>query len=82
MYKNIGSLDSFCRLIGGFSALGYGIIKKSFGVIFVGAVFIAEGITRFCPFLHIMNMETLDFPCCHYDDDDDGYDDDYETDPE
>lgn len=66
---NIGMLNSYVRLACGFSMLAWGtskLVKHPFRntplfVIIMGAVKVAEGITRFCPltFLFEEKMEQL-----------------------
>lgn len=58
MKKNVGDLDSFLRLTAGLSMLGIGIKKDSRSLILVGAMKVAQGITRFCPFLYMMGIST------------------------
>lgn len=58
---NIGLLNSFVRLICGFTMLGWGtakLVKRPYSnipffVVMMGAMKIAEGITRFCPVTYI-----------------------------
>ncbi|MDI3482118.1 MAG: hypothetical protein PWQ97_1773 [Tepidanaerobacteraceae bacterium] len=57
--KNVGRLDSYLRLTLGFSMLGYGIVKKSDLMIVLGAGKIAEGITKFCPIMHMLGITTV-----------------------
>ncbi|MCR4429908.1 MAG: DUF2892 domain-containing protein [Tepidanaerobacteraceae bacterium] len=57
--KNVGRLDSYLRLMMGFSMLGYGITKKSDLMILLGAGKIAEGITRFCPMMYAFGITTV-----------------------
>jgi len=60
MKKNIGDIDSYIRLAGGFTLLGVGITRKSTPVIAFGAMKITEGITRFCPVFHLLGLSTND----------------------
>lgn len=58
---NIGLMNAYIRLICGFFMLGWGtakIIKRPFSnmpffIVLMGAVKLAEGITRFCPITYI-----------------------------
>lgn len=58
MKKNVGLLDSYLRLTGGAFLLGYGVLKKSPTVIAFGSCKIAEGVTRWCPMLHVLGIST------------------------
>jgi len=58
MKKNIGELDAYIRLTGGLTMLGVGIVKKSTPMIIFGASKVAEGITKFCPILHLLGLST------------------------
>ena len=58
MKKNVGDLDSFIRITMGLSILGIGIKKDSNIMIFLGAMNVAEGITRFCPLLSLIKFST------------------------
>jgi len=59
MKKNVGDLDSYLRITAGLSMLGMGIKRDSNPLIFLGSMKVAEGITRFCPLLDIMNISTV-----------------------
>lgn len=59
MKKNVGDLDSFLRITAGLSMLGIGIKRDSNPLITLGSMTVAEGITRFCPLLDIMNTSTV-----------------------
>ncbi|WP_058485091.1 YgaP family membrane protein [Defluviitalea phaphyphila] len=69
MKKNIGICDAYIRLFLGFMIFGIGIIKRSKCTIAMGSMKIAEGITRFCPMLYILNLctheENLISHCFH-----------------
>lgn len=58
MKKNVGDLDAYVRITGGLTMFGIGISKKSTPLIALGAMKVAEGVTRFCPMLHLMGMST------------------------
>lgn len=58
MKKNIGDVDAYIRLAGGFTLLGVGIAKKCTPVIALGAMKITEGMTRFCPVLYLLGLST------------------------
>lgn len=60
MEKNVGDLDAYLRITGGLSMLGIGIARKSSSLIFLGSMKVAEGITRFCPLLYLLNFSTVD----------------------
>lgn len=59
MHKNVGDLDAYLRITGGFTLLGMGILDRSRFTIMIGAMKVAEGMTRFCPMLHMLGMNTL-----------------------
>src|SRR5690554_1175185 len=58
MEKNVGTLDAYIRITLGFMMLGGGIMKKCPVKIAIGSGKIAEGITRFCPMLHVLGIST------------------------
>jgi len=60
MKKNVGVLDSYLRLTVGFFLLGHGIRKSSCISMLLGSMKIAEGITRWCPMLHLLNLSTIE----------------------
>lgn len=60
MKKNVGDFDAYCRLVGGLTLFGFGVIKKSKPFIFLGSMKIAEGVTRWCPMLSILGMSTTE----------------------
>ena len=59
MKKNVGDLDAFIRITGGLSFLGLGIIRRSEFMVIAGAMKVAEGITRFCPMLQLLGLNTI-----------------------
>ncbi len=59
MQKNVGDMDAYLRLTGGFTLLGLGVLDRSRFMVLLGAMKLAEGITRFCPMLHMLGMNTL-----------------------
>lgn len=61
MTKNVGELDAYCRIAGGLTLLGMGIMGSSKTLTFLGAMKVAEGITRFCPILYLLDMNTLNW---------------------
>lgn len=75
MKKNVGEFDAYLRITAGLSMLGIGILKASKIMIGLGAMKVAEGITRFCPMLYILDLSStkLDHPP------EDDYEDDFET---
>ncbi len=60
MEKNVGLIDSYIRLTGGLFFLGYGITRASTVMMALGAMKAAEGITRFCPMLYLLDMSTVE----------------------
>lgn len=58
MKENVGKLDSYLRLTGGLTLLGIGISKESNTLIALGAMKVAEGITKFCPVFYMMGQST------------------------
>lgn len=59
MEQNVGEMDRFLRLTAGFYLLGTGIRRSSDLLIIAGSMKIAEGITRWCPLLHILKRDTM-----------------------
>lgn len=60
MQKNVGNLDAYMRITGGLFMIGTGIMRSSKTMIGLGAMKVAEGITRFCPMLYLLNLSTVD----------------------
>lgn len=60
MKKNVGELDSFLRITGGLAMLGIGIVKESNLLIGLGAMKVAEGVTKYCPVLDLLDKSTTD----------------------
>lgn len=58
MHNNIGKLDQLLRLFIGLFALSSGIMRRSCLLILMGAFVTAEGISRFCPFLYVLDKDT------------------------
>ncbi len=58
MKENIGTIDSYIRLTAGFYLFGRGIKRSSDFLMIMGSIKIAEGITRWCPILHMLKMST------------------------
>lgn len=58
MKKNVGDLDSYLRITAGLSMLGMGIKRECNSLIILGSMAVAEGITRYCPLLSLMDMST------------------------
>lgn len=58
MNKNVGTLDRHIRIAGGLFMLGHGISRESNFWMAMGASMVAEGITRYCPFLDLMGIST------------------------
>ena len=61
MMKNVGELDAYCRIAGGLTLLGIGIMGSSKTLSFLGSMKVAEGVIRFCPILHLLGKDTLNF---------------------
>lgn len=60
MKKNVGDFDQYIRLAGGLFMLGYGINRGSTLWMSMGALKVAEGITRYCPMLDLLNVSTVE----------------------
>jgi len=63
--ENIGVLDAYLRLLGGFALLALGMGRKlgrasSFLAILLGASKVAEGITRYCPLYDLLDLTSAD----------------------
>lgn len=58
MKRNVGLLESYLRLIVGFTTFGYGIIKKSKFSVLMGSIGIAEGLTRWCPMKALFDSQS------------------------
>ena len=61
MLKNVGELDAYCRIAGGLTLLGIGIMGSSKTLSLIGSMKVAEGVTRFCPMLYLMGKNTMDW---------------------
>jgi hypothetical protein len=61
MQKNVGELDSYCRIACGLTLLSIGIMSSSKTISLLGSMKVAEGITRFCPVLYLLDKDTLDW---------------------
>ena len=61
MKKNVGILDSYLRISGGLSLLGIGVICSSKVMILLGSMKVAEGATRYCPMMHLLGVDSLDW---------------------
>lgn len=59
MQKNVGNIDAYLRITGGLFMIGTGIMRSSKTMIGLGAMKVAEGITRFCPMLYLLNLSTV-----------------------
>ncbi|MDP3487157.1 MAG: DUF2892 domain-containing protein [Bacillota bacterium] len=59
MRQNVGQLDAYIRITGGLTLFGWGISKKSMPAIAAGSMKVAEGVTRFCPMLYLLGLDTL-----------------------
>lgn len=68
MKKNVGTVDAYLRITCGLIGLVYSAMKMKWRpnsalyqfVLFCSAMKVAEGITRFCPMLQLLNRDTLD----------------------
>ncbi|SDI78407.1 YgaP family membrane protein [Natribacillus halophilus] len=66
MNKNVGTLDAIMRITCGFTGLAWGTSKMNRHsdrtlpvlVSFYSAMKVAEGITRYCPMLDMLNMNS------------------------
>ncbi|HCS74872.1 MAG TPA: hypothetical protein DIW17_13480 [Clostridiales bacterium] len=61
MRKNVGELDAYCRIAGGLTLLGIGIMGCSKTLSLLGSLKVAEGVTRFCPMLYLLDKDTMDW---------------------
>ncbi|KAF0198088.1 MAG: Uncharacterized protein FD169_151 [Bacillota bacterium] len=59
MRQNVGQLDAYIRISGGLTLLGWGLSKKSMPAIAAGSMKVAEGVTRCCPMLYLLGLDTL-----------------------
>jgi len=59
MQKNVGDFDAYIRITAGLFMIGSGILRSSKGMIALGAMKVAEGVTRFCPMLYLLNLSTV-----------------------
>lgn len=58
MKKNVGDLDAFFRITSGLSLLGFGIKRDYNLLMMLGAMKVAEGVTRFCPVLYVLGKSS------------------------
>ena len=58
MQENVGKLDSYLRITGGLTILGIGIAKDSTLLTALGSMKVAEGVTKFCPTLFLLDKST------------------------
>lgn len=58
MKENVGKIDSYLRITCGLTMLGIGVSKESNALIALGAMKVAEGVTKFCPMLYLMGKST------------------------
>lgn len=58
MEKNIGDTDAYLRIACGLTMFGFGVMDRSRPLVALGAMKVAEGITRWCPLLHVLGMTT------------------------
>ena len=59
MQQNVGRMDAYLRVSGGLTLLGWGIMKKSVPAVAMGAMKVAEGVTRFCPLMYLLHLDTM-----------------------
>ena len=57
--KNIGRLDAYLRISTGVILTGVGIMRKKGCLTVLGGMKIAEGITRYCPILDLIDYSTI-----------------------
>ncbi|UFJ41017.1 DUF2892 domain-containing protein [Brevibacillus humidisoli] len=67
MRKNVGTLDATIRITAGIMGLAYSVGRMSrrpyrtpWMLMFLSAMKVAEGVTRFCPMLYSMGTSTRD----------------------
>lgn len=68
--KNVGTIDALFRLIIGLTGLAWGTARMSHHplrsgpiiVLLLSAMKVAEGITRFCPMLYLLGVNTERLP--------------------
>lgn len=68
MKKNVGRMDAYARIACGVFGVAWGTARmvrkpRQAGPVMVtmmSAIKVAEGITRFCPMLYAMGIDTLD----------------------
>ncbi len=58
MKKNVGEIDRYLRITLGLLMLGQGINRDSSLWMALGAMKVAEGITRYCPMLDMLGINT------------------------
>ena len=58
MKKNVGEIDRYLRITLGLVMLGQGINRDSNLWMALGAMKVAEGITRYCPMLDMLGINT------------------------
>ena len=61
MVKNVGDLDAYLRITCGLTLFGIGIMSSSKLLSALGSMKVAEGITRFCPMLYMLDKNTLNW---------------------
>lgn len=59
MQKNVGNFDAYVRITAGLFMIGTGIMRSSKTMVGLGAMKVAEGVTRFCPMLSLLNLSTV-----------------------
>ena len=62
--ENVGILDAFMSITLGYTLLSMGQKKDSGWMTVLGSLKIAEGITRFCPVLHLLGRNTVKGSFC------------------
>jgi len=60
MQKNVGDFDAYMRITVGLFMIGTGIMRSSKMMVGLGAMKVAEGVTRFCPILSLLNLSSVD----------------------
>lgn len=64
--ENVGPLDAYLRITAGLALFGWGVTRRQGGVasglmMAVGAMRVAEGVTRWCPVLELIGKNTLNW---------------------
>lgn len=57
--KNVGRMDAYVRISAGLMMISLGIMQHRGWMAALGSMKVAEGVTRYCPVLSMLNMSTL-----------------------